>query len=147
MTIQTKFHGEISTEELTKWTFPNGLPGLEDEKQFVILSIEGNDTFQVLQSINNSNVALIVSNPYMLINDYSFEIDAPTIDLLEIKSPEDVMVLAVMSLKQPFESSTINLQAPLVFNINNQKAKQMIMNDATYQMRKPIVQPIVKGAR
>ncbi|MDW0110811.1 flagellar assembly protein FliW [Sporosarcina aquimarina] len=147
MTIQTKFHGEIPTEELTNWTFPNGLPGLEDEKQFVILPIEGNDIFQVLQSVNNSNVALIVSNPYTLINDYSFEIDEPTIDLLEIKSPEDVMVLAVMSLKQPFESSTINLQAPLIFNINNQKAKQMIMNDATYQLRQPIGQPIVKGAR
>lgn len=146
MTIQTKFHGELDIDTIAQWTFPKGLPGLEDEKQFILLPIEGNDSFQVMQSVTSVNVALIVSNPYTIINEYTFEIDEPTVELLEIKSQEDLMILAVMTLKQPFESSTINLQAPLVFNINNNKAKQMILNDANYNLRQPIGQLVQKGA-
>lgn len=147
MNIQTKFHGEIDIEPISQWAFPKGLPGLEDEKQFVLLPIEGNNSFQVLQSVTSANIALIVSNPYTIVNDYSFEIDEPTLELLKIKSTEDVMILAVMTLRQSFESSTINLQAPLVFNISNLTAKQMILNDTTYNLRHTIGQLVEKGAR
>lgn len=146
MTIQTKFHGNLNIDTIDQWTFPKGLPGLEDEKQFVLLPVEGNDSFQVMQSVTSANVALIVSNPFTILNDYSFEIDEPTLELLEIKSQEDLMILSVMTLKQRFESSTINLQAPLVFNIKNHKAKQMILNDANYNLRQPIGQLVEKGA-
>lgn len=146
MTIQTKFHGEIDIETITKWTFPKGLPGLKDELEFVLLPIEGNNTFQVMQSTTTPIVALIVSNPYALMENYTIEIDDPTITLLDIQSQDDLMVLSVMSLKQPFEKSTLNLQAPLIFNTSNHKAKQMILNDSTYQTRHPIGQPATKGA-
>lgn len=147
MTIQTKFHGELSIDTITQWTFPKGLPGLENETQFVLLPIQGNDSFQVMQSVTNANVALIVSNPYTIVSGYSFEIDEPTLQSLEITAQEDLMVLSVMTLKQPFEASTINLQAPLVFNIKNHNAKQMILNDANYNLRHPIGQLVEKGAR
>ncbi len=147
MSIQTKFHGEVDIETISQWTFPKGLPGLEDEKMFVLLPIEGNESLQVMQSVKRPEIALIVSNPYALVSDYSFEIDEPTIELLDIEMQEDVMVLAVMTLKQPIETSTVNLQAPLVFNIKTKTAKQMILNDTKYQMRQAIGQPVEKGAR
>ncbi|WJY26127.1 flagellar assembly protein FliW [Sporosarcina trichiuri] len=147
MTIQTKFHGELDLDTLTQWTFPKGLPGLEDETTFVLLPIEGNDSFQVMQSVHTPGVALIVANPYTVVSDYSFAIDDPTIELLGIDSQEDLMILSVMSMKDPFESSTINLQAPLIFNIQNHTAKQMILNDTNYSLRTPIGTPAQKGAR
>ncbi len=147
MSIQTKFHGEVDIETISQWTFPKGLPGLEDEKVFVLLPIEGNESLQVMQSVKRPEIALIVSNPYALVSDYSFEIDEPTIELLDIEMQEDVMVLAVMTLKQPIESSTVNLQAPLIFNVNSKIAKQMILNDVKYHLRQPIGQPVEKGAR
>ncbi len=147
MTIQTKFHGEIEIKDIPQWTFPNGLPGLEQEKTFVLLPIEGNNTFQVMQSTATPIIGLIVSNPYPLVPDYSFEIDDPTIELLNIQSQEELMVLSIMSLKQPFETSTLNLQGPLIFNINTQKAKQMILNDTTYNLRHPIGELAEKGAQ
>ncbi|GKV69404.1 flagellar assembly factor FliW [Sporosarcina sp. NCCP-2716] len=147
MTIQTKFHGELELDTLTQWAFPKGLPGLEDETSFVLLPIEGNDSFQVMQSVSTPTVALIVANPYTIVSDYSFAIDDPTLELLGIESQEDLMILSVMSMKDPFESSTVNLQAPLIFNIENNTAKQMILNDTTYSLRTPISAPAQKGAR
>lgn len=138
MKIQTKFHGELTIQPDQKWTFPKGIPGFENEKEFALLPIEGNNIFQVLQSMKTSDVAFIVANPYILVENYSFDVDEPTIDLLNIESEQDVFVLGVLSLKQPFEASTINLQAPLIFQINTKKAKQMILNDNSFSMRHPI---------
>lgn len=138
MQIQTKFHGTINIQDDQLWTFPKGLPGFEQEKQFVILPIDGNDAFQVLQSTQEAIIAFIVANPYTIIEDYSIQIDEPTIDALGIEQPTDVFVLGVLSLKEPFESSTINLQAPLIFQSTTKKAKQMILNDNKFTVRHPI---------
>ena len=138
MKIQTKFHGatDIRAEQL--WEFPKGLPGFDDEKEFALLPVEGNDMFQVLQSTTTADVAFIVASPYTVVTDYSFEVDEPTINLLGIKKEEDVFVLGVLSLKERIDSSTINLQAPLIFQKNTKKAKQMILNDNTFSLRHPI---------
>jgi len=138
MHIQTKFHGELKIEPNQNWHFPKGIPGFEDENEFALLPIEGNHTFQVLQSKATPDTAFIVANPYTLVEDYTFNIDEPTIDLLNINNEQDVFVLGVLSLKEPFESSTINLQAPLIFQSNTKKAKQMILNDNSFSMRHPI---------
>lgn len=145
MQILTKFHGEQTIEADQVWSFPKGLPGFEEEKSFVLLAIEGNEVFQVLQSTKTEKVAFIVTNPYSMIKEYTFKVDTPTIDLLEIQEERDVFVLSVLSLKEPFEASTINLQAPLIFQAMTKKAKQMILNDARYSMRHPIgSQPATK---
>lgn len=144
MNIQTKFHGNIEISNGQTWNFPKGIPGFEEEKGFVLLPIEENDIFQVLQSTTTAEVAFIVANPYTLIEDYSFDIDEPTIDLLDIKQEKDILVLGVLTLKNPFDLSTINLQAPIIFQATVKKAKQMILNDKTFSMRHPIGAKIKK---
>lgn len=147
MQIQTKFHGEIKIQADQTWNFPKGMPGFEDEKEFALLPIDSNDIFQVLQSIKTPIVAFIVASPYTLVEDYNFNVDEPTVDLLNIEKEQDVFVLSVVSLKEPFESSTLNLQAPLIFQSITKKAKQMILNDNKFSLRHPIgVATAAKGA-
>ncbi|WP_153732403.1 flagellar assembly protein FliW [Sporosarcina obsidiansis] len=138
MQIETKFHGTIQIKPTETWYFPKGLPGFEEETEFALLPIEGNDAFQVLQSTKQASIAFIVANPYTLVDNYTFEIDEPTIGLLEITKPEDIMALGIVSMKKPFEDSTINLQAPLIFQLHNKKAKQMILNENCFDIRHPI---------
>lgn len=135
MRIQTKFSGEIELHPDQQWYFPKGIPGFENETEFALLPIAGNTTFQVLQAIKDCNVALIVANPYELVENYSFDIDESTIELLEIKKEEEVFVLGVLSIKDKFELSTINLQAPILFQTKTKKAKQTILNDNALSVR------------
>lgn len=135
MHIKTKFFGEIELNSEQLWHFPKGIPGFEDEREFVLLPIEGNTMFQVLQSAKVSDIALIVASPYTLVENYSFDIDEPTIELLDIKQEDDIFVLGVLSLKDPLETSTINLQAPIVFHTLKKTAKQMIINDNKFAVR------------
>ena len=138
MNIQTKFHGELTIQQDQTWAFPKGMPGFEEESEFALLPIEDNDIFQVLQSTKTPTVAFIIINPYTIVEDYSFKVDEPTVNLLDIKEESDVFVLGVLSVKEPFETSTINLQAPLIFHVTTRKAKQMILNDNAFSMRHPI---------
>ncbi|QTD41182.1 flagellar assembly protein FliW [Sporosarcina sp. Te-1] len=147
MKINTKFHGVITLISDQMWSFPKGIPGFEEEIEFVLLPIEGNQIFQVLQSTKTPEVAFIVANPYTWADNYSFDIDVPTIELLDIKKEEDIFVLGILSVRQPFATSTINLQAPLIFQIHNRKAKQMILNDNQFNVRYPIGTQSEKGAK
>lgn len=135
--IQTKFHDkvEIAAEEI--WHFAKGLPGFEDEQYFTLLPIGEDAEFQVLQSTATAEVAFIVANPYKLVTDYDFKLDDAAVEQLEIEKPEDVAVLNIVSLKEPFAQSTINLQAPIIFQTKNKKAKQVILNDRRFAIKHP----------
>jgi len=142
MRKQTKFFGEIEIEEHLVWNFPKGIPGFEEEKEFALLPLEGNELFSILQSLKTKNVAFIVSNPFNMVSDYTFDLDEATIQALEIEKEGDVMVLGVLTVRDPFEQTTINLQAPLIFNVRKKKAKQMILNDEKYGIRQPAIMSV-----
>ncbi|MDC3416129.1 flagellar assembly protein FliW [Aquibacillus salsiterrae] len=128
MLIETRYFGEIEINEDTIIHFPKGIPGFVDEKQFVLLDVEDNPVFQVLQSTNNVDPAFIVTNPFRTVRDYQFDLDENTLELLEIEAEEEVGVLSIVSLKDPLNDSTINLQAPIVLNTKKLLGKQYITN-------------------
>jgi len=138
MKINTKFFGEVEINEENIIEFPNGIPGFEQENRFVLLDINEQGTYHSLQSVDNAEIALVVTNPYIFFNDYEFDIDQNTINLLNINSKEDVMVFSVLTLKDPFKQTTANLQAPIVLNLKKNLAKQLILHDTTYQTKQPI---------
>ena len=48
MTIETKFHGTLDISEEQIITFKQGIPGFEQETQFVILELFEGTLFKVL---------------------------------------------------------------------------------------------------
>ncbi|WP_421101419.1 flagellar assembly protein FliW, partial [Sporosarcina psychrophila] len=135
MKIQSTILGEVEASESEILTFENGLPGFENEKDFILLSIEGNEVYQILQSINSKEVGFVTANPYLFTNDYSFNLDESTIEALSIKSEEDLIVLTIVTVKEPFNASTVNLKAPVIINTKSKKAKQCILENADYPIR------------
>ncbi|MBB6453626.1 flagellar assembly factor FliW [Salirhabdus euzebyi] len=138
MKINTLYFGEVEVKEEELLTFEKGIPGFNKEKNFVLLDIPENPTFQVMQSIETEELAFVVTNPYLFYNNYEFDLDQTTIELLEVEKPEDVLVKTIVTMQSPFESSTLNLQAPVVCNIKNKKAKQLVLNNSPYMTRHPL---------
>ena len=135
MNIKTAYMGEVEILEDEVLTFEHGLPGFEDEKKFVILEIGGNKNFKVLQSIMTEKLAFIVTNPYNLLDNYSFDLEESIVYSLQITDEQEVAVLAIVSLKESLASSTVNLKAPIIININKNIAKQVILNNEDYPIR------------
>lgn len=145
MKIKTAYLGEVEIEPSQILQFEHGIPGFEEEKQFILLPIENNEAFHVLQSIQTKQLAFIVINPYDITINYNFEIDEAIVETLHIEDPNEVAVLSIVSLKDTIEQSTINLKAPIVWNITNNKAKQVILNNDHYEIRHLISTESFKG--
>ncbi|MDC3412228.1 flagellar assembly protein FliW [Aquibacillus sp. 3ASR75-11] len=138
MNIYTKFFGEIAITNEQILTFPQGIPGFLEEVSFVLLDLEDNSIFQVLQSTTTSNIAFIVTNPYHFYQDYEIELDETILHFLEIETEQEVSVLSVVSLKDPFDKSTMNLQAPIIINNTKKRGKQYITNIKNYSTKHPL---------
>lgn len=143
--IETKYLGEIEIKKENTISFEAGLPGFEDETEFVLLDISKQVIFQILQSTKTPDLAFFVVNPYLLYEDYTIELKDSIIEALSIKNEKEVVILAVMTLKQPFSDSTINLKAPLVINLTTKQAKQYILNDEKYSMKETIPQDKIES--
>lgn len=146
MNIQTKYFDELTVSDNDLITFPKGVLGFPDQQSFVMMSIPDNPTFSVLQSTTEQSVAFIVIPPHHLYQDYEFDIDDPTLELLKIESEQDVTILGIVTLKENFTDSTINLQAPVIINHTTRLAKQYITNNNNYSIQAPLTPNQEEGA-
>ncbi|WP_299094861.1 flagellar assembly protein FliW [uncultured Metabacillus sp.] len=138
MKITTKYHGAIDIAEKDILHFQNGLPGFSDEKTFVLLPLDGDSPFWILQSTATPELGFVLVNPFGFFPEYEFDISENDKQMLELKSEKDVAVWTILTVKDPFELSTANLQAPLVINVANNQGKQMILNDLRYATRQTL---------
>lgn len=129
MKITTAYMGEFEINPSQIIKFEHGLPGFEDEKGFIQLPLSEESAYQVLQSVKTAGLAFIITSPYAIIADYNFDLEDSVIQALDIKSVDEVAVFVIVSLKDTLEKSTVNMKAPIVLNIENQKAKQIILEE------------------
>jgi flagellar assembly factor FliW len=135
MNINTKYHEEIDVKEDDVLNFEQGLPGFAEEKKFVLLPLPEIDCFHILQSVFTPQLGFVVTDPFLFTQEYDFELDQGTVDLLEFTAEKDVKVLTILTMKETLNESTANLQAPIIINLANNKAKQVILNDPKYQTK------------
>lgn len=137
MNIETKYFGKMMIDEERIIRFEKGVPGFNDEKTFVLIDFPDNPVFQILQSTTTAVVAFVVASPYHFQKDFAFDLNEQTKDELGITRPEQVKVLSILTLRDPFVDSTINLQAPVVINAETLLGEQIILND-NFSSRTPL---------
>lgn len=135
MQLATKYFGEMDITSVNVIHFPTGILGFPQETEFVLLDLPDNPLFQILQSIKRKEIAFIVVNPYQLYEDYTFKLDDGIVKALQLSDETEIVVLSIVTLKQPFNTSTINLQAPIIINANKQQGKQFVINSDKYSTR------------
>lgn len=138
MQIKTKYLGEMEIDEEKVIHFETGIPGFLNENKFIILDIPGNDVLQLLQSLHTPNLAFFITNPHQFDPAYHFKLSDNVLETLKITSKEEVVILSIMTINEPFQKSTINLQAPIVINYRTKLGKQIILNDEKHSMKTAI---------
>src|SRR5690625_1287919 len=129
MLIETKYFGEMEIDEEKIIHFETGLPGFVHEQQFVVLDLPGNELLQILQSVHTPELAFFVTNPHYFYGNYEFKLEEHVVEALRIKDEKDIVILSIMTIKEPFANSTINLKAPVIINWDQKCGKQFILND------------------
>ncbi|WP_100374053.1 flagellar assembly protein FliW [Bacillus sp. FJAT-45037] len=145
MEIETKYSGVVELASERVIDFVKGLPAFEEEKQFVLLPFEEGTPFYVLQSTKTKDIAFLMINPFQFVSGYEVKLPDTTVEQLEIESEEEVATFVLLTVHEPFEATTANLQGPIIINAAKQKGKQLLLSTSDYGTKHTIFQQTVKG--
>lgn len=139
MIINTTRFGEVEADESLVFHFLCPIIGFEHAKEFILIENDNNNVFRWLQSVECPDLAFPVSTASNFKIDYNFEIDDQTVNLLGLKSADEVLTLNIVNIPpgQPRES-TINLLAPIIVNKRTKDAAQLILNAENYLVKQPL---------
>ncbi|NOQ30131.1 MAG: flagellar assembly protein FliW [Helicobacteraceae bacterium] len=103
--------------------------GFENIKQLELNKID--ELFLTVQDVQNREIAFTLVNPYLM-REYEFELSAALKVLLDINENSDINVYNIAVVKDPLDESCINFLAPLIFNRDNGKVAQVILEAKNY---------------
>ena len=126
-------------------SFPWGIPGLEDCREFILNSLEEDSPFYYMRSSSQPEIGLLLVDPFAVFNDYEFDLDDEAAGQLQITDQKQMAVLCTVNTGNGVESATVNLLAPVVINIKQCQAKQVVLNDRRYSFRTPLA--LCRGGR
>ena len=136
MKLQTKYFGEIEYDADDVLSFPSGLYGFDDEREFLLIPFEGSEgSLLCLQSRKTSALAFILMDPFALQPDYTPVLQRAELSALGVKNSGDLCYYVMCVVKQPVGDSTVNLKCPVAINPDTRVCVQVILDSEEYQMR------------
>ena len=103
------------------------LLGFENVTQVELQKID--DIFMKMQSVTDEHLSFTMINPYAL-KEYNFDVPQNIQDILNISEDSNLLVLNIVLIQTPIEESIVNFIGPIIFNTDNNKAAQIILNDS-----------------
>lgn len=131
--IQTARFGEIQVTEDRIIRFVKPIIGFDQLERYVLLDHADDSPFKWLQALEDPNLAFVVTNPKFFGIPYEFSIPDDVVEILGVKSAEDVVVLTIVNVPENNPAlMTANLLGPLVVNQNTRVGLQLVLNDTDF---------------
>lgn len=145
MVINTFRFGEVNIDDNTIISFKDGIYGFEDLKKFAIINCTETNPIYWLQSIEDGDIALPVIDPFIIKDDYVIDVDDKELESIGTEKEEDIIVYNVVVLPKDITKITVNLVAPIIINISNNQAKQVILGlEQDNAIKYPAFAPLMK---
>jgi len=117
--------------------FPDGLPGFEACRQYVLLSGPAVAPFTIVQGIGPDSPAFAAIDPAQVVDGYRATLDDADRARLGATDDGTLLWLALVSPQQE-PAPTVNLRAPLVINPVTLRGIQLIAADSPYPFDHPL---------
>jgi flagellar assembly factor FliW len=135
-TINTRF-GEVEYDPSHIIHFPEGLIGLDQLKNFLVMPNQKQGPLFWIQSVDDPAFAFVVTDPTNFFLDYAVAPDAEERRKLEINESGLCFVLAIVTVAQNKEI-TLNLSGPILYAPESRKGLQVVLEDPRYDIRTPL---------
>ncbi len=143
MKIVTRKFGEIEIDDNKSLVMPEGLPGFPGFERFALLEDPKSAPFCWFQSLEEPNLALVIMNPLIFKPDYKIDLqgfiasrgwkNVETKDLL-------VYVVVNISKGEGVNKITANLIGPIIINLKNNEAIQVVISNSNYSHRHNVLE-------
>lgn len=118
--------------------FPDGIPGFGRLHRFELLSLDEGSVFQILQSVEDPDVSMVVVVPWLFFPDYDIDLPEDERRELAIEQPEDAVVFSPVTLDAEDRMIYVNLIGPFVINPATGEGRQVVLVDSGHPLRAPV---------
>jgi len=114
-------------------TFPDGIPGFEACRRFVLLTSEPMAPLQRIESIEGPPAAFLGIDPRLLLEGYRCKLTETDLRALGADAETTLLWFAIIS--ETDGALTANLRAPIVINPQRMIGRQVLPDDGLYPIR------------
>ena len=147
MRAKTRIFGEIDIPQDKIITMEKGMIGFPELKNYTLIfnSEKQNDKKSImwLQSMDDGDIAFPVMTPDIIMPDYKPYVNEEILTPLGQLTEENMYILVTVNVPSDITKIACNLKAPIVVNMDTNKAAQLIVGD-DYKVHFPIYD-IIKG--
>lgn len=134
--INSSRFGEIEVTRDVVFDFVSPIIGFNDLKEYALIDYKPDSPFKWLQSVEEGDLAFPVTLCSFFNIDYQFDIPDEEAEKLEIENTDDVFVFNIANIPSSNpQGATINMLAPVVVNLKNKKAMQIILKNTNFEVR------------
>ena len=137
MEIVTSRFGTLNVDDERVITFSKGLLGFPDHTRYALIQTGEENYFFWLQSVDEPNLAFVVTDPSIFFKDYEVPIKDETQAELSLRDLTFAQVFVICNKVD--EWLTGNLLGPIVVNATNRLAHQVVLTDKKWTTRQPLM--------
>lgn len=144
MKVNTTRFGEVHVDPSRLLVFPHGLLGFARFRTFVLLQPDDRGVFFWLQSVEDPQLAFVVTEPTAWCPDYRVPVRASELAELQMEHVASATFLVIVNQRNG--TITANFQGPLVINPESRTGLQLVLSDRSWGTRHELVRLPGAGA-
>ena len=122
---------------------PNGMFGFPDQKRFIVHEHRDDSPFYWYQSLDDPNLAFVITSPYLFKPDYTLDVDKAVKEMAwngaEKQNDLDIYIVVNIPKGAP-QRMTANLVGPILVNTKIHEAVQIVVANSSYTHKYPLIQ-------
>lgn len=131
----TRF-GEVEIDKNVVFDFVSPIIGFSEYRRFALIDHNPDSPFKWLQSIEEEDLAFPITLCSFFGINYQFKIEDEEEQKLEIENPDDIFVCNIANIPSSNPTgATINMLAPIIINLKNKKAMQIVLKNTNFEVR------------
>ena len=138
MKIQTSRFGQVMITAQDVIEFREGILGFNNCHKFVLLDDPNDEIFAWLQSCEEPGLAFPVLEPELFSNTFKLSLSKNDLESLGIKEGQHMRAFSIITIPDDPTLMTANLKAPIVINVEERRARQIVLQDNQLAIKEPI---------
>ncbi len=137
MIIETSRFGQLEVDPDRFIVFADGILGFPGQREYAMIQTGEGSGFYWLQSVQTPDLAFVVCDPRLFVAEYQVPVKLEDLECIDLTDPKNAQVLIIVNKVD--DLLTGNFQGPLVVNVENRKARQLVLSDKRYSTRHPLM--------
>jgi len=115
------------------------MPGFPERRRFALVQLDEDGVLCSLTSLEDPELRFLVVPPGHFFPDYEPDVEDDVAAELEITSPDDALLLVVLTAGSSLATTTANLAAPVLVNPSTRRGGQIVLDRPGLPVAAPLL--------